>query len=82
VTSRPDLQLIAPGASPVEIAAIVGALEMGRPSAPPAAARQDPPSAWLRAALAEGVDRAPAALVEGVDRAEAGGRAGDEPRRG
>jgi hypothetical protein len=67
VSRRPELQLIAPEASPAEIAAIVGALEMGRASAPAAAVRRDPPSPWLRAALLEGVDRSPAGGRDAVD---------------
>ncbi len=57
---RPQLSIVAPGASPEEAAAVVAALERfmrdtAPPPAPPAA-RRDP---WQHAALHEGVDRAP-----------------------
>lgn len=55
---RPQLELIAPSASPVEAAAIVAALErFMRDTAPrlaPPAEHLDP---WLRAAMLEGVTR-------------------------
>ncbi len=56
---RPELSTVAPGASPEEAAAVVAALErFMRDTAPPPA---PPPreSPWQRAALYEGVDRAP-----------------------
>ena len=56
---RPQLQLIARGASAEEVAAIVGALEFGLASAPTPATVVDESSPWLRAALREGVDRGP-----------------------
>jgi hypothetical protein len=58
---RPKLTLVAPDASPEEAAAVVAAIErFMRESAPkpvPSPARGD---AWQRAALQEGVTRAPA----------------------
>jgi hypothetical protein len=58
VNRRPQLELIAPSASPEQAAAIVAALErFMRDTAPPlapAAASVDP---WLRAAMLEGVAR-------------------------
>jgi len=55
---RPQLELIAPSASPAEAAAIVAALERfmrdTAPSLAPAAPTVDP---WLRAAMLEGVSR-------------------------
>jgi len=67
VDRRPELQLTAPGASPEEVAAIVGALELGSSAALSdalATARAGEPGTqepgpWLRAALREGVDRGP-----------------------
>ena len=58
---RPKLTIVAPAASPEEAAAVVAALErFMRETAPapaPPAPRQNP---WQRAALEEGVNRAPA----------------------
>jgi hypothetical protein len=56
---RPELQLIAPNASPEEAAAIVAALERfmratGYGSLPP----ENPTDPWRRAAILEGVGRA------------------------
>jgi hypothetical protein len=56
---RPELQLIAPNASPEEAAAIVAALERfmrvtGHGSPPP----EPPGDPWRRAAILEGVGRA------------------------
>jgi hypothetical protein len=60
VNRRPLLNIIAPGASPEEAAAVVAALErFMRETAPrpaPPAPRRDP---WQQAALYEGVARAP-----------------------
>ncbi len=57
---RPKLTIVAPDASPEEAAAVVAALErFMRETAPPLAPpppRQDP---WQRAALHEGINRAP-----------------------
>jgi len=58
VNRRPQLQIVAPSASPGEAAAVVAALErFMRETAPapaPPAERVDP---WLRAALHEGTNR-------------------------
>lgn len=58
VNRRPQLELIAPSASPLEAAAIMAALErFMRDTAPrlaPARERQD---LWTRAAMLEGVGR-------------------------
>jgi hypothetical protein len=57
---RPQLSIVAPGASPEEAAAVVAAIErFMRATAPlpaPPAPRADP---WQRAALIEGVSRQP-----------------------
>ena len=56
---RPQLEIIAPGATPEEAAAVVTALERFlRETAPPAAATRPPRNPWQRMALLEGVDRA------------------------
>jgi hypothetical protein len=61
VNRRPKLSIVAPSASAEEAAAVVAALErFMRDTAPapvPAAARARSP--WQRAALQEGVNRAP-----------------------
>ncbi|HEX3692670.1 MAG TPA: hypothetical protein VHU13_04945 [Solirubrobacteraceae bacterium] len=55
---RPQLQLIAPSASPAEAAAIVAALErFMRDTSPPPATVPDPPDPWTRAAKLEGTAR-------------------------
>jgi hypothetical protein len=57
---RPQLELIAPGASPEEAAAIVAALErFMRDTAPVAAPVDDEPNPWYRAGLLESIDREP-----------------------
>jgi hypothetical protein len=60
VNRRPKLTIVAPAASPEEAAAVVAALErFMRDTAPapvPAARARSP---WQRAALQEGVNRAP-----------------------
>jgi hypothetical protein len=60
VNRRPKLTIVAPSASPEEAAAVVAALErFMRDTAPapvPAAPERNP---WQRAALQEGVSRAP-----------------------
>ena len=57
---RPQLEIVAPSASPEEAAAIVAALEQFMRATAPTlnapAERQDP---WTRSALLEGVDREP-----------------------
>jgi hypothetical protein len=56
VNRRPQLSLIAPGASPEEAAAVVAALEQFmRATAPPPVPVAPPRPAWQRAALHEGV---------------------------
>jgi hypothetical protein len=60
VNRRPQLQIIAPGASPVQAAAVVAALEQFmRATAPVIAARSPAPAPWQQAALREGVMRDP-----------------------
>jgi hypothetical protein len=62
VNHRPQLQLIAPGASPEEAAAVIAAVEQFmRQTAPVVAADPagEPPDAWQQAALREGVLRDP-----------------------
>jgi hypothetical protein len=57
---RPQLELIAPAASPEEAAAIVAALErFMRATAPPAGPVASAPDGWRRAAVLEGVSREP-----------------------
>jgi hypothetical protein len=57
---RPQLELIAPSASPEEAAAVVAALErFMRATAPTAAPAETPLDPWCRAALIEGVTRDP-----------------------
>jgi len=57
---RPKLELVAPGASPEEAAAIVAALEQfmrqTAPAPAPVAERQNP---WYREGLLEAIDREP-----------------------
>jgi hypothetical protein len=60
VNRRPKLTIVAPDASPEEAAAVVAALErFMRATAPPLVAPAPQHSAWQRAALREGVARAP-----------------------
>lgn len=55
---RPQLEIVAPNASPEEAAAVVAALEQFlRDTAPPPVAPPARRDAWQRAALIEGVDR-------------------------
>jgi hypothetical protein len=57
---RPKLTIVAPTASDEEAAAVVAALErFMRETAPPPAPAAPRPSPWQRAALLEGVNRAP-----------------------
>lgn len=57
---RPQLELIAPDASPAEAAAVVAALEQFmRNMAPPAAPPDRRRNPWQEAALQEGVLRLP-----------------------
>jgi hypothetical protein len=58
---RPQLTLVAPGASPEETGAVVAAIEQFMRATAPLPAPPSPRmDAWQRAALHEGVDRAPA----------------------
>ena len=58
VNRRPQLQIVAPSASPEEAAAVVAALErFMRDTAPPPVPPGPPRSQWQRAALLEGVGR-------------------------
>jgi len=60
VNRRPKLRIVAPGATPEEAAAVVGAFErFMRETAPVRVdpAREPPPSAWIRAARQEAVER-------------------------
>jgi hypothetical protein len=57
---RPQLEIVAPSASPEEAAAVVAALErFMRDHAPVAVAQEPKQSPWLRAALLEGTGREP-----------------------
>lgn len=59
---RPQLELVAPGASEAEAAAIVAALEQFmRDTAPVPAPVDDPPNPWFRQGLLESIDREPPA---------------------
>jgi hypothetical protein len=60
VNRRPKLTIVAPTASEEEAAAVVAALEQFmRETAPPPAPPARRPNPWQRAALVEGVNRAP-----------------------
>jgi hypothetical protein len=60
INRRPKLEIVAPGASPEEAAAVVAALErFMRETAPRPASGAPVRSAWLEAALHEGVNRQP-----------------------
>lgn len=57
---RPKLKLVAPAASPEEAAAVVAALErFMRETAPAPLSAAPKPNPWQRAALEEGLSRAP-----------------------
>jgi hypothetical protein len=57
---RPQLEIVAPSASPEEAAAVVAALErFMRDFAPVVVAQEPKQSPWLRAALLEGTGREP-----------------------
>ena len=61
---RPQLALIAPGASPEEAAAVIAAVEQFMRDTTPVLAPSPPrPSPWRQAALREGVMRDPWADV-------------------
>ena len=58
VNRRPHLEIVAPGASPEEAAAVVAALErFMRDTAPPLAPAESAPNPWLRYAMLEAVGR-------------------------
>ena len=60
---RPKLEIVAPGASPQEAAAIVAALEQFmRETAPAPAPVEDAPNPWVRAGLVESLEREPPQL--------------------
>jgi len=55
---RPQLEIVAPGATPEEAAAVVAALErFMREIAPSSAPAAPPRNPWQRTALLEGTDR-------------------------
>ncbi len=57
---RPQLQIVAPNASPEEAAAVIAALEQFmRATAPTPAPPAPKRDAWQQAALHDGVNRAP-----------------------
>ena len=59
---RPQLELVAPGATPQEAAAVVAALErFMRDTAPVVAPAPPPVNRWLRSARREAVERDPRA---------------------
>jgi hypothetical protein len=59
---RPQLEIVAPGASPEEAAAVVAALErFMRETAPVAAAPEQGPSPWFRQGLLDAIEREPPA---------------------
>ena len=60
VNRRPQLQIVAPSASPEEAAAVMAALErFMRDTAPPRTEDQPELNPWLRAGLLEGVGLEP-----------------------
>jgi hypothetical protein len=57
---RPQMNLIAPAASPEEAAAVIAALEQFmRETVPPPAPPPERPNPWQQAALHEGASRSP-----------------------
>lgn len=57
---RPKLEIVAPGASPEEAAAVVAALEQFmRETAPVPAPVEDKPNPWYRAGLLDSIEREP-----------------------
>ena len=60
---RPKLELIAPGVSEEEAAAVIAAVEQFmRETAPVPAPVEDAPNPWYRAGLLESLDREPPAF--------------------
>jgi hypothetical protein len=62
---RPRIEVAAANASPEEAAVISAALQRFLADTAPAAGRSEAQGRWLRAALREGVEHAPAAEVWG-----------------
>lgn len=61
---RPRLSIVAPGASPIEAAAVVAAIEQFiRATAPVPVAPEPAPDAWQQASLQEGVSCQPQRLA-------------------
>ena len=57
---RPQLEIVAPGASPEEAAAVVAALEQFmRQTAPAPAPVEAPPNPWFRRGLLDAIEREP-----------------------
>jgi hypothetical protein len=57
---RPKLEIVAPGASPEEAAAVIAALEQFmRETAPVPAPVEDKPNPWYRAGLLDSIEREP-----------------------
>ena len=57
---RPQLEIVAPGASPAEAAAVVAALEQFmRQTAPRPAPVAEPPNPWFRRGLLDAIEREP-----------------------
>ena len=71
---RPQLEIVAPSASPEEAAAVVAALErFMRDTAPPPAPVAPKANPWQRTALLEGVDREASGLTAWGDGTPWGG---------
>ena len=59
---RPQLEIVAPGASPEEAAAVVAALErFMRETTPVAAPAEERPNPWFRQGLLDAIEREPPA---------------------
>lgn len=57
---RPKLEIVAPGASPEEAAAVIAALEQFmRETAPVPAPVEEKPNPWYRAGLLDSIEREP-----------------------
>ena len=57
---RPRLEIVAPGASPAEAAAVVAAIEQFmRDTAPVPAPVADAPNPWFRTGLLDAIEREP-----------------------
>jgi hypothetical protein len=64
VNRRPQLEIVAPNASPEEAAAVVAALErFMRDTAPPPAPTAPPRNPWQRAAMLEATGHEPGAAI-------------------